>query len=1127
MAGYKRDGTLEYIGDQFEFGACPNPLCKKFNKAFQSKRSAAGHFGQPCKSECARINSIFNIESNCDDKKAAARPNKKRIAVDMPDGTQFGASPPILRTKIYAAYRPLYTQTSDRVPDPSLPICHANTVGTERVQTSFTTRGGNDVGEEASYPIILDVDGSLPDSTVDCDGGSGIGGSLQFHSVSPLENFVSELEEDNSSKVSSSLIAVPEQQSFKSPFLSESGKPYNSLSRFEENSGEQTPSFSVEMVLVAELIMMLDSMGATKKALEKVLKWHSKATLRNANFQNLPVTRDANMAAIRKVLPRRMVNSYLPYVKPIRMMGFNEDTNVVGFDVVIQILSLLHSPSHMMRENLVLNPDNHFDNYYHMMAGAANTSKKIDCARAGSVYQNYIRRKAPDYNEFVFDLIIGFDSVNVTKNGRTSCCPVLVSSSLFTEDSRRKPEFWKVIGYIVDPTEKSRSENSTNEKGHSSRNMHSQLEVILDGVKRLQSGQDRRLDSVQITIGNQTKKCLRIDTPVLFFILDGKERESVTIKVKGTHKSTRRHSCPCDAAPYTNLSLSTHRCNIMKSTTVEYYVDHCDEDALHNISQHNIKSAFRGIRFCDSVHGVFGAITTDSLHCILLCFFKRTLACFYGKLSDKEKELLDRMAWRYNKSQRSCCGDDYPRTSFVKGITNLEQKEGKEYRGMLFVLCILIHDMTAWDLLDKACKRRGRDLTGILNTFEMMLCLDAWTKGREYWRPRDSSVEQARAVTAIGVVIDNVKKYLPREEGNNWNLPNLHALFHYPRDITRFGPPNEYTTWFMESGHKYHVKMPGKTVAKVKGRFDHSLALSVRSQYELKMFMECANAEAEAAELLYNDDSDNECNPNAILNSGIGVGDGGGNPGVIDDDEGVDIEENSENGNYLVNGHMVSVDGLSVHQSIVSVRDHVKNSPLLNQMLKYATKYTVRSIIGIDGRVSVKVDWLTRSYHDHTIKDGLAGCFVSQHGLMVFGVERRMYCYSMCRIGKWLVRCHPNFLGKGPWYDWVMIRRQVDGAEVGLVPARVASFFINDDDEDRKLRVAVQFAGPLIPDTSSVLFDIYEFGADSLAHRTRQVGTFECVDCERIEKAVYAKVSSDLTKVLVAADRNRWAAAFC
>ena len=1071
MSRFKGDGTLKFIGDQFEFGACPNPECKKFNKPFMSRRSAVGHFAQPCKSECARIHSMMERANVSAEKKVAAR-IPKRLKVNMPDEAQFCGAPPIFSRKFTSvAYRPLYTQTSSRVPDPSIPLVQTITTDTQ-VQVNNDTNSGGDSGQVASNPPIKDNGVRTTDASDNV-----FGNSPSTLPVLSERQTVGLDQEANQDRKVSGAIGPSKPEAYRSPFLSESGNPYNSRSHFQDSSRQSLHSFPVELVLVAELIMMLDSMGATKTALEKVLKWHSKAVLRNANFFNIPVTRDANMAAIRKSLPKHMVDSYLPYVKPVRMLGFNEDTNVVGFDIVPQILSLLQSPSHMREENLVLNPANHFDNYYHAMAGPKNAGKKINCARAGSVYQEYVRRKGPDFNEFVFDLIIGFDSVNVTKNGRTSSCPVLISSSLFKEEFRRKPEFWRVIGYIVDPTEKSKSENTTNEKGHSTRNMHSQLEVILDGLKRLHSGQDSRLNSVQITIGKQTKKGLRVDTPVLFFILDGKERESVTVKVKGTNKSTRRHSSPCDVAPYTNLSDSSHNCKIMKASTVEYYVDTSDEVALHNISQHNIKSAFRGIRFCDGDHGVFGGITTDSLHCMLLCFFKRALSCFFEKLSAREKEVLDRMARRYNKSQRSCCRDEFPRTSFVKGITNLDRKEGKEYRGMIFVLCILIHDMTAWELLDKACKRRGRDLTGILNTFEMMLCLDAWTKGKEYWTPRDSSVEEARVREAIGVVIESVKTHLPREEGNNWNLPNVHALFHYPRDITRFGPPDEYTTWFMESGHKHHVKVPGRTVAKVKGRFDHGLALSVRSQYELKMFMDCANAHCEVVDLMTDEDSEEEEDVSGV---DVRLDDSEGDEGGCDGSK----ESEDEGSNNEDNGGLddsVFLDEITEGATGVSVFEFIKSTPQMKQMLKYSTRYIVRSSLGQGGSVTVNVDWLTRSYHKHSIKFGVVGRLVAEHGAMEYGVERRIYGFTKCRIGKWLIHCHPNERGKGPWYDWVMIKRRRHDTVV-YDPARVASFFINEDDKDRKLQAIVQFSGPKIPETSSVLFDIYEFNADDHAN---------------------------------------------
>ena len=62
----------------------------------------------------------------------------------------------------------------------------------------------------------------------------------------------------------------------------------------------------------------------------------------------------------------------------------------------------------------------------------------------------------------------------------------------------------------------------------------------------------------------------------------------------------------------------------------------------------------------------------------------------------------------------------------------------------------------------------------------------------------------------------------------------------------------------MEAGHKHHVKMPGRMVAKVKGRFDHGLALSVKNQYELKMFLDCANAQSEIINLSSDDESEEE-----------------------------------------------------------------------------------------------------------------------------------------------------------------------------------------------------------------------------------------------------------------------------
>ena len=100
---------MEYIGDQFEFGACPNPDCKKFNKPFKSIRSASGLFGQQCKKECLRIHIMMETAKASEETKDATQ-IPKRLKVDMPDETKFGGAPPIFQPKFTsAAYRPLYT----------------------------------------------------------------------------------------------------------------------------------------------------------------------------------------------------------------------------------------------------------------------------------------------------------------------------------------------------------------------------------------------------------------------------------------------------------------------------------------------------------------------------------------------------------------------------------------------------------------------------------------------------------------------------------------------------------------------------------------------------------------------------------------------------------------------------------------------------------------------------------------------------------------------------------------------------------------------------------------------------------------------------------------------------------
>ena len=159
---YNADGTLRYLGDEFDFGACPNPNCKKFNKPFKSFRSASGHFGQ--KPDCHRIQMVMETEKELGEKKESGAKGPKRLKVNMPNETNFGEAPPILsQVTTSSAYRPLYTQTSTRIPDPSIPITPflVTTADSNSNQYKNGANDTNELGDDVSFPVTDNIEGII------------------------------------------------------------------------------------------------------------------------------------------------------------------------------------------------------------------------------------------------------------------------------------------------------------------------------------------------------------------------------------------------------------------------------------------------------------------------------------------------------------------------------------------------------------------------------------------------------------------------------------------------------------------------------------------------------------------------------------------------------------------------------------------------------------------------------------------------------------------------------------------------------------------------------------------------------------------------------------------------------
>jgi hypothetical protein len=148
-----------------------------------------------------------------------------------------------------------------------------------------------------------------------------------------------------------------------------------------------------------------------------------------------------------------------------------------------------------------------------------------------------------------------------------------------------------------------------------------------------------------------------------------------------------------------------------------------------------------------------------------------------------------------------------------------------------------------------------------LSVFELMLTFEAWTKKKDgYWRSstrnerndhRKSSsfmdpnqfpkpMGQVHAEGAIRHLIEFLHvSQIPRLSlkgelmKNQWNLPKLHWIQHYPQNIANNGGLRHHDCEIGEKGHQWHGKSIAHTAQKRISEFPHQCALRKMDQIKI------------------------------------------------------------------------------------------------------------------------------------------------------------------------------------------------------------------------------------------------------------------------------------------------------
>ena len=113
--------------------------------------------------------------------------------------------------------------------------------------------------------------------------------------------------------------------------------------------------FSMKQAYIVKLMKLLDDMNCPDYALPSILKWVCDVQDYNHNFDSTPRNRDANITWMRNMLKNS--NYLLPVSVSIEIPP-SKEMDVVFFDFVPQLLSLIQDSKKMVQENLVIDVTN-------------------------------------------------------------------------------------------------------------------------------------------------------------------------------------------------------------------------------------------------------------------------------------------------------------------------------------------------------------------------------------------------------------------------------------------------------------------------------------------------------------------------------------------------------------------------------------------------------------------------------------------------------------------------------------------------------------------------------------------------------------------------------------------------
>ena len=560
---------------------------------------------------------------------------------------------------------------------------------------------------------------------------------------------------------------------------------------------------TTQQAATVKLMKLLDDMNCPDYAFPKLLNWAVETQQANVCFASALQKREANVRWMRSMLHN--ANCMLPEVVPT-ILSPALSVDVMRFDFVPQLLSLLQDPTKMVQENLVIDINQPIP--MHSIDKNKPISEVLDCSAYRDAHRHAVAaNSALDgfRSLFVVPICCWGDATHIDQHGKFKLEPWSFTPLIFNEKARRKADFWKVLGY-VNVLKYTKAERQKLKKGQACRMYHKQLQVIMHGI-HLASDQ---LKNVTLPIGPNRNLRVDIVCPLLYVIADTEGADKICGRYVCYSRSISRRCRVCNVM---DDSLSNPDCvyEINDSVALTAIQQLGSKDDCQSLSVHQVDNAFHSITMGGPSNGIFTATPPDMLHVVRKGIMERLVRAILDQMTPTENATLDRMAHHYHATQRQRCKMLYPKMSFTSGFTNLSYVQAHEWVGILFLLVTLAQTNEGWHLLDIALRRGGNHgMQDALNVMEAILCFDAWLHKDSFWSIEEADLREESAKSSIKMLMHMCNYVFPDE----WHVLKFHLLLHFPFFITKFGAPNNYDSQRPEHNHIAHAKRPGRRAHK-------------------------------------------------------------------------------------------------------------------------------------------------------------------------------------------------------------------------------------------------------------------------------------------------------------------------